>query len=205
MFSASKDMTKGKGTCVCINQESLISSDEARISLYTLPKPTGFYTLIPARSVADLVNFDITQVNLQKNWIHFKTEDGVIFSARVMEDTYPDVLEHFDVQGTELMLPKELKALVESVVFMAEGQIDLDKRVEVIVEKDKIKCKAEKTVGKIEDYVEFESDKEFHFFINPFFLSQVLDKATTMIATDNVAYFQSENFEHVISLPADEE
>ena len=202
MFSASKDMTKGAGTCVHINGEYLVSSDEARISLYTLPKSTEFTTLIPARSVVELVKFDnMEEVCLKSNWIHFKTKTGVIFSARIMEDKYPDVLSYFDVQGEELTLPADLKQLVESVVFMAEGQVDIDKRVEVIIEKGKIKCKAEKSVGNIEDSLDFESTKEFHFFVNPFFLSQVLEKATTMIATENLAYFHSENFEHVISLP----
>jgi hypothetical protein len=201
MFSASKDMTKGAGTCVYVNDTYLASSDEARISLYTLPSGTGFSTLVPARSVADLINFDITKVCLKKNWIHFKTGKDVTFSARIMEDKYPDVLEYFNVQGAQLALPEELKQLVESVVFMAEGKIDLDKRVEVIIEKNKIKCKAEKSVGEIEDFVDFESEKEFHFYINPFFLSQVLEKATTMTATDDIAYFKSDRFQHIISLP----
>jgi len=203
MFSASKDMTKGAGTCIYLNGADMVSSDEARISHYKLPKSTTLTTLIPARSAVELVRFEVTKVALNASWAHFKTDEEVIFSARIMEDTYPDVLDHFNVQGDEFTLPKDLKQLVESVVFMAEGQVDIDKRVEVIVEKDKISCKAEKSVGEIQDFIKFESEKEFHFFVNPFFMSQVLEKATTMVAGENLAYFQSGDFEHVISLPAD--
>jgi hypothetical protein len=207
MFSASKDMTKGKATCVCISNEFVLSTDDVRISLYTLPKSTEFFTLIPARSVQDLVNYDIVEVNLQKNWIHFRTKDKVMFSARIMEDVFPveEAFDFLNVEGEQFSLPEGLKDLVNSVTFMAEGQIDTEKRVELIIKKDTILCKAQKSVGEIEDSVDFESNREFHFFINPFFLSQVLEKATTMTTTENVAYFHSDNFEHLISLPADEE
>ncbi|GAG12893.1 unnamed protein product, partial [marine sediment metagenome] len=78
MFSASKDMTKGAGTCVYLNGSNLFSSDEARISHYSLPKSTTLTTLIPARSVAELVRFEVTKVCLDKSWIHFKTEEEVV-------------------------------------------------------------------------------------------------------------------------------
>lgn len=202
MFSASKDMTKGKFTCVYVADSNLYSSDGIRISKYKLPSPVGAITLIPARNIEELVKFPITKFHLTNSWCHFGTDDGVIFSSRVMEGEFPDLDSYFEMEGQRVRLPAELQNLVKSVSFMTDGKVDKDKKVHLTISKNKITCKGEKNqIGYIERDLDFEYAQEgFSITINPVFLNEVLEKATIMKVTENVALFVSGAFKHLMSL-----
>jgi len=202
MFSASNDQTQGVLTCVYINGDTIISSDEVRVSEYKLSKDLGVKVLIPARNIVELIAFDIKQYCVINNWAHFRTEEGVIFSSRTMTgDFIEDCSPFFDVKGDSVVLPSEFKSIISSVAFMAEGAIDSDRTVDLKIENKKILCKAEKQTGWIEKECAFEYDHNITIKINPIFLSQILEKAATLTAGVDSALFVSDNFKHVIALP----
>lgn len=200
MFSASSDMTQGVLTCVCIEGDRMVSSDEIRISFFQMDKPTELKVLIPARNVAELVKFPVTEYVLTDTWCHFRTEDNIIFSTRILAGDYPDLSDFFEVEGKQIALPKELKDTVDSIAFMTEDKLLIDRHVDIKVEDGKISCRAEKDIGWIEKDIDFEAEDKAHFTINPNFLSQILDKATTLTIGDSAALFLSDKFRHVISL-----
>lgn len=206
MFSASKDMTKGIATCIHVNDTRIESSDAIRISMYELKEPLKIETLIPARNILELTSFNITHYYLTDSWIHFKTPEGVTFSSRIMEGNYPDIDPYFDIDfENRVRLPQELKKVVDSIAFMTEGEVDLERSIMVEIEKDHILCKAEKRIGWIKKKIDFTYKQQpFKVMMNPNFLSQVMEKATSMKSTENVALFMSGNFKHIISLHSDE-
>ena len=207
MFSASKDMTSGVATCVRIIGDKLLSSDEVRISKFTLKESTEMETLIPASSVKELINFDsINKYHLTDRWIHFQDDKGVIFSSRIMEGEYPEIEQYFDLEGTETVMPGSLKEEIESIIFMTEGKQDYDKKITVSVKGKEVKLQARKDIGWIKKIVEVEKDQgSFDFVINPVFFSQILEKSTTMTIGENAAKFVNEDFCHVLALPANRE
>lgn len=201
MFSASAAMTHGVLTCIFINDNKIVSSDEIRISLYGLKQGLGAKVLIPARAAVELVKFPIMYYHFNDNWAHFGTSTGVIFSSRVMDGEYPDVEPFFQVEGQKVKLPKELKELVDGVSFMTDGEVELDRKIELKIEEGAISCKAEKDIGWIEKQMDFPFKRSpFSFVINPLFFSQVLTHATTMVVSEDAALFTSGDFHHVISL-----
>lgn len=202
MFSASKDMTKGIYTCVRVGGTDILSSDGIRISRYALKEDSGLQVLIPARNVEELVKFPVTKCCLTKSWCHFGTEDGVMFSSRIMEGDYPDLSGYFTIEGQRVRLPAELRELVASVSFMTDGKVDKDKTISIKVSKDKITCRGEKKqIGEIERDLGFEyAQGEFEVQMNPVFLYEVLEKATIMKVGKDAAMFLSGSFEHLISL-----
>lgn len=203
MFSASRDMTKGHFTCIHIENDKIISTDSVRISKYKLKDNLEVDTLIPAKNILQLMNFDITHYFLTDNWMHFRTEDGVTFSTRIMEGKFPDDIEdYFDIgESVRARLPSELKEVIDSIAFMTEGEIDLDRSILMKIGEGEIFCKAEKKIGWVNKKISFEYKQDpFKVVINPMFLSQVLEKATTMKANENMALFLSGSFSHIISL-----
>jgi len=202
MFSASSDMTQGVLTCVYVNGNKVSSSDEVRVSEYTLKKKTDLNVLIPARNITELLCFDTKHYCISNSWIHFKTEDNVVFSSRiVVGDFEEDCSQYFAVEGEEVNLPTDFKDMIESVAFMTEGEIDMDKTVNLKIKDKKILCKAEKQTGWIEKELDFEFDHNITIKINPLFLTQILDKATTLRVGSDSALFVSDSFKHVIALP----
>jgi DNA polymerase III sliding clamp (beta) subunit (PCNA family) len=201
MFSVSTDMTKGALNCVLVRGNKVISSDEVRISKYEAVDNTELDLLIPAQSILELVKFPVRHVHQGTSWAYFKTNDGVTFCARIMGGTFPDVESFLDIEGLTLTLPRELKGLVNSISYMSEGEIELDKTIQLKIEDNKILCKAEKSLGWIEKELDFEFQHEpISTLINPYFFSQILDKATTMTISETAALFISGNFRHIISL-----
>jgi DNA polymerase III sliding clamp (beta) subunit (PCNA family) len=202
MFSAARDMAAGPLTAVCINQSQILSSDDLRISQYTLSKNIGDEFLVPIQSVIELVKFAVVKYILTKSWVHFKTNDNVIFSSRTQKDKYPDASAFFETEGTGVRFPKEMQSVVKSVSVLAEGDIDIDRKIQVSVSSGLITCRGEREVGWIERDLETKyKGRSVTFNINPLFLHQVLDKSTKMTVGENKALFESGKFKHVMVLP----
>jgi len=201
MFSASSDLTKGIYTCVSADGNLLTSADGIRISIYEMEDAVDPF-LIPALNVSELVKFDIKYYFISESWAHFKTEDGVVFSSRIMEGDYPSMEEFFNIEGEELELPTKLKGVIDSITFMVDGKTELDKFIDVFIYPDKIECKAQKkNIGQFEKEIDFESNVEkLHLVINPNFLMQVLEKATTVVIGETSVLFITDSFNHIISL-----
>lgn len=206
MFSVSRDMTHGILTCIRVSGKNVVGSDDLRISWYSLNEEISKELFIPVQSAIELVKFPITEyavstVDGVTSWLHFRTGDGVTFSTRTMAGKYPDVEPHFDVEGKKLSLPKELQVGVKYVSVMTEGVIDIDRKIKIDVEKNVITCRGDSSIGWVSRSFETEYDgKEFSFFINPLFLSQVLDKSTKVTVGKQSAKFVSGRFRHVMVL-----
>jgi DNA polymerase III sliding clamp (beta) subunit (PCNA family) len=206
MFSASRDMTHGILTCIFVEGDKIIASDDLRISSYTLESEVKEKMFIPIHSALELVKFPlieycVTKVGETNSWIHFRTGDGVTFSTRTMMGKYPSVEKHFEIEGKKLTLPKELQGAVKYVSVMADGVIDIDRKVQVKIEKGEVKVTGSNSTGWISQQVETDYDgRDFTFHINPTFLQQVLDKSTKVIVGKQAAKFISGKFKHILVL-----
>lgn len=205
-FSTSKDMTHPALTCVNVNENEIISSDNLRISLYKLSEPVKDSFLIPASSVQELVKFEITRYCLQDSWVYFKSRNKVTFCSRTVESEFPDCSHLLDVKGIKFKLPKDIKKSIKISSIMADGNFDIDKKIDVELSDGKIKCKGQNQSGWVESEAELSYKKDdIKFSINPDFFSHILDKATTACHNGNVLLFRSGNFKHLISLFEEEE
>ena len=210
MFSASKDMTTGVRCCVAVNEDRIYSSDSVRISRFIM-EGNAKEMLIPARNAVELVKYPIKKYGKSNGWLHFLTDDNVMFNCRMMVGEYPYTIDRFfDKKPTygPFTMPIELEEIMKSAVIMATGDEVVAKMVEMTIEKGKITCKSEKERGWMEKEVDFDySGKKLTFYINPIFMSQVLIKATTLGLIQgeefpDKALFEQEKYIHMIALPA---
>lgn len=205
MFSAAKDLSMGTLSCLYVKGENIFSSDSIRASWAVVSGEMPEF-LIPVKDVQELVKFsNLTSYCMSDNWVHFKTEDNVTFSVKKVLGTFKDLTKRFNVEGESLEFPKELKEILKSITFLAEGDVDLNKVISIKIEKNKIICRAEKETGWIEKKLDFKyKGTPISFLINPIFLSQVLDKTTSLTICDHAVLFQAEAFFHIIMLPIEE-
>jgi hypothetical protein len=205
MFSAAKDLSQGTLSCISVSGKDICSSDSLRASWYEMEKEVASF-LIPAKDVNELVKFtDVESICQSENWVHFKTKGGVTFSVRKILGVFKDLKKKFDIEGDTITLPPSLKEVTDSIIFLSEGNIEVNKIISVGIESNKITLKAEKETGWVEKTVEFKyKGKPAKFLINPIFLSQILTKATEMILTERIALFLTDGFAHIIALPIEE-
>jgi hypothetical protein len=202
MFSVAKDVSRGVMAHLSISGDRVVSSDDLRISEYKIKSSLKKSFLLPLSSVIELAKLSMTGFVLKDNWVHFNNKEGMVFSSCVLLDDFMQYEDFLKVEGNHLQLPEGLKALVVGVTVFAEGEFDLDKKVSVVVDKNKIICKGEKESGWIEKRMDFPyKGKKLEFLVNPLFFSQVLDKSTEVIIGEGVAMFRSGPFRHVMSLP----
>ncbi len=209
MFSASKDMTSGVKCCVAVKDNQIFSTDNLRLSRYELDSKVKDIILIPARDAYELVKYEVVRYGLSEGWVHFQTEDGVIFNCRTMTGEYPfdRMITFFGKQKNEITVPSELKDIMKNAVVLADGEVDIAKMVEVTIDKGKIICKSEKERGWMIKEVDCKyKGEKLSFFVNPIFMAQVLESVTTLALVQgkehpNKCYFTQDNYQHIIALP----
>jgi hypothetical protein len=211
MFSCSTDLSRSAMNCVNINGKDLMSSDGMRLSWFTMSDEMPS-CLIRARDLSELVKFPITQYRITKKWAHFKTDDGVMFSAKLITGDYPDKRPHFDATKkltvvAEIEFPKEpLQRSLNATGIMVEEADMIDRFVQVELEPNSIILSSERSKGMATGWTKSRIETEYegtpvHFKINPTFLYQVLDRMTKFsIRTKKRALFTKDNFTHIIAL-----
>lgn len=200
-FSASKVLTQGILTCVHAKGNIIQSTDHLRISHYNLGENVDIdEMLIPARSIKDLLRFPAEEYCVKNGWVFFKTNADVIFCSRILQGDYPDLTQYLEVEGEQVEFPKSLASSIMGVSFMADGQVDSEKQVELTFGDGIITAKAEKVTGYVEKDIEWEGSMEFTINVNPGFLAEVMDKTNVATLSEHAIRFETENFVHMISL-----
>ncbi len=202
MLSCSNDMSRPVLTCVHVNKQGQVeSSDNYRISRYCLESkvPKGF--LIPASSVKELIKYTPTEMAIGDAWAHFKTEEGTIFSCRVFNDTFPNIDTLLDVQGVKVLLPANLKVILERASIFAKRDHFLDEQVTLILQDKQVKIRAEGDSGWFEESTPIRyTDAPISISVHPVMLSSVLDRTKACVLANNAIKFQGEGWEHVVAL-----
>jgi DNA polymerase III sliding clamp (beta) subunit (PCNA family) len=90
--SASRNMVVPAFTAVHVRKNGIIeASDGYRVTQKKLTEIGLENCLIPAHVAKELIKYPITHQASGEGWRHFKTEDGTIFSCRILEEKYPDI------------------------------------------------------------------------------------------------------------------
>jgi DNA polymerase III sliding clamp (beta) subunit (PCNA family) len=205
-FSASKDMTHLALTCLLIEDDLIMSSDDLRISRFRMGSRMDCSVLVPAAAIKELVKFPVVDYYVSDKWVYFATKDDVMFCCLLVPDKFNDYDQHFaDFDGLELNLPKEMIDMVEAAAVMANGEYDTDKLVDIKIEQGKICCKGSSEVGWIENEADiaFKQADVIKFAINPMFLMAILNHSTKMIYRENRALFDAGKFLHLMALKLD--
>ena len=203
-FSASGDLTTGLAI-IHIDKDGIISSDNLRASWYKFEgkmKQQEKPLLIAAGDVAKLVNFNVKQYYAAESWVHFRTEDSVIFSARLVPgDTNLGKFKQLfkKVDGIKIQFPTDLKEKIDGMVFIADGDVKIDKSLQISMGNGMLTCIAKSQRGWVQQETSVEYTGEpIQWVVNPTFLSQVLTKLTTAIVEQNRTVLEAGCFKHIL-------
>lgn len=116
-------------TCINIHPDYIEACDNFQLMRYPIKTGTPAPTLVAAEAIKHIIKLDVQVVeySFTKVWLHFKTAEGLIYSCRRYEDTYPslnDLVE--DTGGEELTLPGSLLEAVGLAEVFSKDNPDSD-------------------------------------------------------------------------------
>lgn len=207
--TCSKDMSRIILTCIYIDKRNVISSDSFQISKYKLAKkfPTK-PILLPASAAVDLIKYDIKQIAVGDSWLHFRTEDGTIFSSRTFQEEYPEVDHFFDVEGVEITFPKTALQILERAQVFAKSEFKEKNREVVRVQlfDGKMEFAADNETGWFKESCKTDySGEKISFHLRVDFLITLLKQASSCLYGDNKIKFTGEGWEHVVAVVTSKE
>ncbi len=205
----SRDMSRPVLTCVNVAKDKIEASDSYQIVLYKLDKkmPVKEF-LIPASSVKELVRYDIKEIAEGESWVHFRTEEGTVFSSRTINNEFPDTSRHLDVDGVEFSFPKNIDEILQRANVFSKKETNTGDIPVVTVEiKDKkVKVSARNESGWFEEEVRTKYDKDpVKFSVGIEFLISLFDKLQNCIIGEDKIGFSGDNWKHIVSVLAGDE
>jgi len=196
-FAASKSESEGTLTCVRISGVDATATDNSRIAhakMSSEMKPL----FLKASEVKSLLGINPTHYAGSKAWLHFKNEDGCVFSIRKVKGEFPDCLPMFDFEGTEVTIPKEVLEGVDIASIFID---DSTPSISINISANKCVVTVESEAGNIKHSSDINyKGKEINFKINPDFFNEMMKHSTTLIVSDDKAKLSTENFSLVVCL-----
>lgn len=204
LFSVGKNASKPALTCICIENDTIWSSDNDRLTKTqmesAISEPNGM--LIPGEAAKKLIPYAPNGYCIHKNWIHFINDFNVIFSCRRVNVEYPD-LEHFlKIKGSTVKLPETIIHSIERASIMSFGDFETDRFITVTAGGKKLLIKGKGPLGSIEETLKVKFDDEFAFNIHPQHFVEILQLMNELTVSEkgNSILFKGLKFSHVISL-----
>lgn len=204
-FSASPDLSAGVRACVSIVKNKCYSTDGNRISQYTMSSEVNESDFnIFSKEAMELAKFPVVEYCINGKWGHFRTEDGVTFSTGFIQGDLPidGIKKVFSNMKDlpSLNLPSDLKATLDNVTMLAADLSDRTGRASYLhIEDDEIIVKASNDLGWVEKTLKCKySGEAIDIGINNRFLSQILQKSTTLSWIGDKLFFSSGEFLHAL-------
>lgn len=196
-FFASTQESDQTLTCVHVNGSDCISSDNKRISHAVLDSPLKTM-FVKASEIKNLIAIHPVKYAISKAWLHFKNEDGCIFSIRKMDGKFPEFLPFFDFDGTEINLPQDILEGMDIASIFAE---DSDPSINIKISKGNIIISVKSDAGTIQhrSKIDYDGD-DISFIINPSFLKQMMTHSSSIIVAKDKARLETDNFRLVTAL-----
>ena len=204
LFSVSTDMTKPALTCIHAFDNRVESTDNYRLTIRKFDKKYFKEPLlIPANAAKELTSFNATQYSAADGWIHFSTDDDVVFSCRTyLELAFPILEKVIELKNPgELKFPADVEEALERTSIFSASALQIEQHITVSLDDKLLTLEGSGDAGKIKETarVRYKGDP-CSFKINPGFLSTILKLKSTALVGDSKLRFDDDTFTHVVAL-----
>lgn len=153
---------------IYVQDKIMVSTDKTRIDWFELDSSMETFWMSNS-SAKELIKLsEVVFYWMSDSWIHFQSEDGVIFSCKKLNSSqYPfskiqKIKEENqkEEQDKEAQLPKKLLDAINRASVMAE-EIESWRTVQITFDSEGVEVYAERPLGKYTERVEWESPVDF--------------------------------------------
>ena len=176
------DFIFGLGTCkmsvnktqlsgLYVEGKDIISTDGNQMNCYTMKNTELPKFWISDNSANELLKLNkLIEMQIQGTWVHFKAENGTIFSIKTLQaDVFPyakikAIIDTSSPDKSQLhsKFPKEMFSAIDRAVSFS---IDISEHsaVRLVISKEKIEVSAERNAGKYSEKVNWEEEIKEEF------------------------------------------
>lgn len=121
----STDQSRFLLTCIHISSEFIQACDNHQVLRVQVHTGLKNDILVRGTSLQHIVSMGMDQVALTKSWIHFKNQEGLVFSCRRYVEEYPSLDSVLKVKGHPIVIPKGMvEASDRAAVFASDKSGD---------------------------------------------------------------------------------
>lgn len=204
--SVSSDFSKPLITCVHVKDSMMESCDNVfRYSKYILDSKVKDNMLFTPKA-KEVLLYNVTHYQNAKSWVHCKNAEGVVFSFRTYEGSYPDTSAFLEMsEEKKIKFPSNLLSSLETAESLCEENfVTKEKTVKITLEGTKIVLRGKGKEGWYEE--EFDTKRNYK--------KKIVFESNTDILKDSLAHlkkacisgrgdklrFETDNFIHIILL-----
>lgn len=187
-------------TCIHLAPEWIESCDNLQIMRVQVHTGLKGSVLVRGTSLAHITSLGMDQVSLTKSWIHFKNQQGLIFSCRRYSEDYPSLDKLIAFKGHPIVIPKGLADASDRAAIFAMDKAG-DPLMTVTIKEGRIRIKGEGLSGwyKEEKRVNYEGPP-MEFLIAPELLKHISANYSDAQLTDNKLKVVGGGWEYVTVL-----
>lgn len=184
-------------TCVRISGKECVASDNIRIA-YARMCNSMDEMFIKASEIKTLSKINPTQYAITDAWLHFKNEEGCVFSIRKIEASFPEFLQLFDFEGAKVNLPENLIEGMSMATIFTDA---MEPAVNLIIEKETciISVNSESGDIKYRSAIAYTGSK-IKFSINLNCFKEMMNHSAIMTISQQKAKLEVGNFALVTAL-----
>lgn len=207
-YTCGHDYTDMRTVVVHVKGDVAESTDEERITRYSLKKKVKDEFFVPVDLINHLSRFGIVNYALSSDWLWFKNQNDDIICHRNISfgQEYPD-LEQIVQQcqeGKTINFPDKMYDAVEkAAIFQSDLKIESDRKIVIRCKSNKIKVESHGTHGDYCEVLNTDLDKSFSFAINPSFLMQIMEKSDSIFFHPDYIRIETDNYVFLTTLAAE--
>jgi len=146
------DFTRPILTCVHVAETFIEGTDGFRVAFVEMKNkiPVGTF-LLPATVVPYIVSIKPTHISLGKAWVHFKTENNVVLSCRIFEDTFVNTTPFRKYEGKDIVFPDNILEILNRAIIFNESAVGMQTYVTIAITNSKITVSSKSNTGRFEE------------------------------------------------------
>lgn len=109
-------------TCIHLHPDYLEACDNLQVMRVAVATGLKESVLVRGSAMSHIVSMGMDSICVTKSWVHFKNQDGLIFSCRLYKEEYPDLSAHIKVKGHDITIPKGVKEASERAAVFASNK-----------------------------------------------------------------------------------
>ena len=193
-------------SCIHITKKFVESCDEFRLTR-CFGDMMGLKEIeelnIVGKYLDNLLDYSPTEIGMTDGWVHFRNKDKVVYSARSIEASYPDLDDFLKVDGSEIQFPEEINRDLDWAAVALENKKINRFEHGVIVGFSRKGLSITGTGENVmaESLVRMKySGESVEFEAHPVFLKEMIKIAKKVVVSDKSLKVEGDNFIHVVSL-----
>lgn len=213
-MSSNKTLLSG----IYVEGSDAVSTDGYQMNIFSMKKSLPRFW-ISDNSVNEILKLKkLVAMQLQGAWVHFKSDDGILFSVKTLQaEKFPfeKVKKIMDTTNSQkaLLHAKFPKEMFEAIDRASSFSVDIDEHlgVKLIISKKKIEVSSERSSGKYNEKIDWEEElavdfEPFVVYVDIQMMGFVAQRTTEFYLLQNNSakdtprlLFVTENSKHLLS------